>query len=85
MPQAAVQNFASLTALRILSGAAEAIADPGRSLSPMGERLSVAELQLSCCSQVCSTLEPNSLREYRFGTLSTVLVSLEVVSSVSSA
>jgi hypothetical protein len=29
MPQAAVKNFASLTALRILSGAAEAIADPG--------------------------------------------------------
>lgn len=28
MPQAATQNFAGLTALRILSGAFEAIADP---------------------------------------------------------
>jgi MFS family permease len=28
MPQAAVQNFGGLTALRILSGAFEAIADP---------------------------------------------------------
>jgi len=43
MPQAAVQNFASLTALRILSGAAEAIADPGKPLSPMGKTLPVAD------------------------------------------